>query len=497
MFSMSGHLAQRAAAANPKALPAGATGMRLLSPCPKQAINDGLASSNLVIHQLGTTEIERVVSDNRAILRVKIRQSLNDIVTAENLETANLDAVFQQENTVTKGLIVTGAGMTGLGNAAWGLLCWAKEASDLVNPVVRGWNQYQAAKSALGSDNFARSYVDNVLKAEKRELVEAMGFDPSAITMEQLDTAMEVADLIWSDSALQSNLTQFCKDYIAAQHLTEQAEMIGGAVFEILLTIILAAVTGGVGAVASLGSKARLMGKFRKVGDLLMEFAAASKKAKLDNKSKGVKANKGKSASFSDFEDGGNANTSVKAGDTSNLPEGSSITPKPNVIGLEPGKKGGWNKQLNSVLKPNSKYKVGDHLYETDTEGRVTKVTGKLNLIKHDRNTYQQTKAGKTNGIKDGLTDDEGGHLIASIFDGPGEQINYAAMDGNLNKGAWKSMEKDWADALKKDPPEIVDVEINVVYDEISKRPSKFDVFYEIDGEETMVTFMNRPGGVL
>ncbi|WP_241542998.1 DNA/RNA non-specific endonuclease, partial [Vibrio vulnificus] len=63
-------------------------------------------------------------------------------------------------------------------------------------------------------------------------------------------------------------------------------------------------------------------------------------------------------------------------------------------------------------------------------------VSGKLELNKVDRNTYQQSKAGKTDGIKDGLVDDEGGHLIASIFKGPGEQINYAAMNGNLNKGA-------------------------------------------------------------
>nr|WP_242617081.1 DNA/RNA non-specific endonuclease [Vibrio vulnificus] len=68
-------------------------------------------------------------------------------------------------------------------------------------------------------------------------------------------------------------------------------------------------------------------------------------------------------------------------------------------------------------------------------------VSGKLELNKVDRNTYQQSKAGKTDGIKDGLVDDKGGHLIASIFKGPGEQINYAAMNGNLNKGAWKRME--------------------------------------------------------
>jgi len=67
------------------------------------------------------------------------------------------------------------------------------------------------------------------------------------------------------------------------------------------------------------------------------------------------------------------------------------------------------------------------------------------------------------------LTDDEGGHLIASIFKGPGEQINYTAMDGNLNKGAWKRMENKWAEA--------------------------FDVTYFIDGKKKSVTLLNQAGG--
>tara|TARA_Y100000815_G_C13340478_1_gene499716 strand:+ start:373 stop:909 length:537 start_codon:yes stop_codon:yes gene_type:complete len=167
-----------------------------------------------------------------------------------------------------------------------------------------------------------------------------------------------------------------------------------------------------------------------------------------------------------------------------------------NTTELEPGEKGSWNKALNGELKPNHKYKVGEYLYETDSEGRVTKVSGKLDLTKRDRNKYQQGKAGKTAGIKDGLDKDEGGHLIASIFNGPGEQVNYAAMDGNLNKGAWKRMENQWADALKADPPEVVEVEINIVYENGSKRPEAFDIFYEIDGEEYAKSFTNSHGGI-
>jgi len=172
------------------------------------------------------------------------------------------------------------------------------------------------------------------------------------------------------------------------------------------------------------------------------------------------------------------------------------VIKKLDTITLDPGKKGSWNKKLNKDLNPNSNYKVGNYTYKTDELGRVKGVSGKLDLSKVDRNTYQQGKAGKLDGIKDGLTDDEGGHLIASIFKGPGEQINYAAMDGNLNKGAWKRMENNWAKALKGDPPKKVEVNIRAFYDGENKRPSKFIVDYMIDDEPFKSTFKNKSGQI-
>ncbi|MCX2769717.1 DNA/RNA non-specific endonuclease [Pseudoalteromonas sp. B530] len=168
---------------------------------------------------------------------------------------------------------------------------------------------------------------------------------------------------------------------------------------------------------------------------------------------------------------------------------------KVSIIELEQGKKGSWNKTLNGKLEANTTYRVGSYDYKTDEFGRVKSVSGKLDLDTVDRNKYQQSKAGATGGIKDGLVDDEGGHLIATIFKGPGEQINYAAMNGNLNKGAWKRMENKWAEALKETPPKEVDVNINAIYEENSKRPVAFDVTYIIDGKKKTLTFLNKAGG--
>ena len=66
-----------------------------------------------------------------------------------------------------------------------------------------------------------------------------------------------------------------------------------------ILTIIVAAVTGGVGVVAAIGSKAHLIKKFQKVGDLLGDFAKATRKLKLEGKKRKAKGN---NAKFSDFD---------------------------------------------------------------------------------------------------------------------------------------------------------------------------------------------------
>jgi hypothetical protein len=161
-----------------------------------------------------------------------------------------------------------------------------------------------------------------------------------------------------------------------------------------------------------------------------------------------------------------------------------------NIIELKAGNKAeGWNAELNKpTLKPNTTYKANGYLYETDAEGRVSKVSGQLRDEVNDRNKYHQTSSVKK---KDGVTgSDEGSHLIASIFKGPGEQINLLPMNGNLNKGAWKQMENLWAKELKAG--KTVKVEIKPIFEGSYKRPSKILVEYEIDGEFFDREFINR-----
>lgn len=159
-------------------------------------------------------------------------------------------------------------------------------------------------------------------------------------------------------------------------------------------------------------------------------------------------------------------------------------------VEVNSGGKGSWSKELNNP-EPNTLYKVdGNKTYQTDSLGRVEKVESDLSLSKRDRNTYQQCVAGKC-----GASGDEGGHLIASIFEGPGEKLNLLPMNGNLNKGAWKSMENKWSVALKEG--KAVNVKIEPVYTGGSISPEKFTVTYQIgSGRPIRETFVNSPGGI-
>ncbi|EON4095227.1 TPA: DNA/RNA non-specific endonuclease [Escherichia coli] len=156
---------------------------------------------------------------------------------------------------------------------------------------------------------------------------------------------------------------------------------------------------------------------------------------------------------------------------------------------LDSGGKGNWSKELNNP-QPNKVYHVdGDKIYKTDAQAGPSQVEATLSPNVKDRNGYQQCKAGKC-----GLDGDEGGHLIASIFNGPGEKLNLVPMDGNLNKGAWKQMENTWAKALGEGKEVKVNIQPSYIGDSV--RPAKFKVVYSIDGGRPIEkVFNNAPGG--
>lgn len=130
-----------------------------------------------------------------------------------------------------------------------------------------------------------------------------------------------------------------------------------------------------------------------------------------------------------------------------------------------------------------------DTTIKLTSNGRISIAEAKLQLGKADRNQYAQ----KTVGGKDRLSNDDGGHLVASIFKGSGEIDNLVPMNATLNRSEYKSLENTWKKSLEEG--KTVEVKIEPIYNGNSSRPSKFEVTYKIDGKKYEVNLTNYEGG--
>jgi YD repeat-containing protein len=131
------------------------------------------------------------------------------------------------------------------------------------------------------------------------------------------------------------------------------------------------------------------------------------------------------------------------------------------------------------------------YTYVLDEAGNVQRVEGELRLNRgQGRNSAAQRNAGGA----DRLADDQGGHYIGRRFDGPMDDFNHFAQNGNFNNGAYRALENSWQRALENGRS--VRVEITPSYPAGSARPSSLVVRQWIDGVELSPrNFTNRPGG--
>ncbi|MBC1725041.1 ribonuclease YeeF family protein [Listeria seeligeri] len=147
-------------------------------------------------------------------------------------------------------------------------------------------------------------------------------------------------------------------------------------------------------------------------------------------------------------------------------------------------------------LAPHTRYVTEDgYKYTTDELGRVVDVEADSLVLKTaERNEGMQRAAGR----EDRLPDDDGGHLIGSQFNGPGDIDNLVAQNRQINRsgGEWYNMEQEWANALKETPPRKVSVKIEPTYSGNSLRPDAFEVTYQIEGiGEFEKIIKNQAGG--
>lgn len=153
----------------------------------------------------------------------------------------------------------------------------------------------------------------------------------------------------------------------------------------------------------------------------------------------------------------------------------------------------GTNPNTLTGLHPNAAYEFkGGFTYHTDEQGRVRQVEATLgpDVQGGDRSKTLQKTAG---GI-DRLTTDEGGHLIATRFNGPAHEANHVAQDIKLNRGQFKTLENRWAKEL--DAGRTINVKIDLTYPAGSQRPSSLLVSTTADGiKQQPRLFVNEAPG--
>lgn len=143
----------------------------------------------------------------------------------------------------------------------------------------------------------------------------------------------------------------------------------------------------------------------------------------------------------------------------------------------------------NGEILPDSEYTVNSNIYKTDEYGNKISVDSKPEYTEDgSRNMKEQ----KESGGEERQEDDDGGHLIARILGGSEGEENLVPMRRTLNRGDYKRMENEISKALQ-DGKE-VNVHLDIEYDNLSKRPSKLDACYTIDGKNTETKFDNIKG---
>ncbi|WP_177104642.1 hypothetical protein [Pseudomonas gingeri] len=215
--------------------------------------------------------------------RAEVQAALEAILEAERAEAAALQAIQDERGVVTNAFHTHLAIGKGALYGAWGLVKSAKEYGDLINPFVTFSNVVVSAWNADVSNggSWIASFRDNFSQAQHRELIEALGFDPSKITREQLAESYETACFVMEDGPSRDLLARFAVDYVKAQNREEIAEFGGAVVFEIVLIGLLVMYSGGAGLAAKGTVSMRNLALTQRLGSGLKRLGQGLKNARI------------------------------------------------------------------------------------------------------------------------------------------------------------------------------------------------------------------------
>ncbi|MGE8359564.1 hypothetical protein [Pseudomonas sp.] len=259
-----------------------------LIPAGGAALRGGLNAQGCIAQNISGREYEAQlfadadVDSDVATARGELQNVLDEIIAAELAEAAELQAIQDQRSSAMNALHKGLAFGKGLFMAGVGMVDSAVQFNDLINPHTQLSNALRSAWNADATNGrWIDSFLQNYGNEQHRELVEALGFDPASVTREQLAQAYEIANFIYDDAPSQAILGRFAIDYARAQNAEELAELSGGAAFEIVLTAVLAVLTGGVFLAVKAATSLRHLGLLKRLGNALTRLGAALRRVKI------------------------------------------------------------------------------------------------------------------------------------------------------------------------------------------------------------------------
>lgn len=224
-------------------------------------------------------------------LRQEIKLLLNNLISIEQQESQKIEEEHKRRSGLEKAGEYVYETAAGLGSSVVSFLTWVKDVAELVSPTMQLIRQLEAAKVASGADpkNWFVTYNSHLKASNHKELIDVLGFDYTKINQQQTNELFETAHFVWEDEETQIIITNFVKQYAAAQHSLEWANFAGSAAFDVILTALLAFFTGGAGAVASAGAKVgKLAGPLKKLGEKFVELGKLLKKVEKPRVKSGV-----------------------------------------------------------------------------------------------------------------------------------------------------------------------------------------------------------------
>jgi hypothetical protein len=140
----------------------------------------------------------------------------------------------------------------------------------------------------------------------------------------------------------------------------------------------------------------------------------------------------------------------------------------------------GIHLKADGTLQPDTWYHAGEHeySYHTNEHGHIDHVIAEdLHIKDHDgRLSHNLNTPGKLQG-------DHSGHLLADLFGGSPKLDNLVSQLSDINLSKFRKIEIQWADALRSDVPGTESVDMRIVTDPISGRPTRFDVNSIVNGD--------------